>query len=124
MHCSKLEELERGAAAPTFREAAADLQRLPVTEVLALVGAAYEQAQLDVSSGGDPWDPTMEHRSAVTYRAWFQSTAGAVLAQARSRTSTRGSEASDSFAFPTFPSGHFPPPFLFLLFSLLIRGAP
>ena len=84
-----LEELERGSATPTLREAAAALQRLPVTEVLALVDAAYEQTQLDASGGGDPRDPTTEHRSAAAYRAWFQSTAGAVLAQARSRTSLR-----------------------------------
>ena len=49
-----LEELERGATTPTLREAAAALQHLPVTDMLALVDAAYRQAQLDASCGGTP----------------------------------------------------------------------
>ena len=58
--------------------------------MLHLLDAAYKQVQLQVTGRGDPRDPSTKHRSAAAYRTWFQSTAGgAVLEQARSRTSNR-----------------------------------
>ena len=81
-----LGKLEEGRTEQPLKEAACELQPLPIEAVLELVRNSYERQQ---GSTTDPRDPATQHRAVATHASWFRPTAGCLLRYAARHASKK-----------------------------------